>query len=60
MRLIIKMGTDQYRENLFTVDKVVVIISYKVEVASYRDIVLVERAEDGTLQAFFNIYAHHC
>jgi len=43
------METDQYRENLFIVDKVVIIILYKAEVVSYRNIVFAEWTEDSTL-----------
>jgi len=56
---MIKIKADRRRENLFTADEVAVIIPYEAKVASHRDIVLAERAEDGILRAFSNIYAHH-
>ncbi len=59
MHLVIEIGADRRRENLFTVDKIVVIIPYEAEVTSYRDIVFIERMEDGILQTFFNIHVYH-
>ena len=56
---MIKIGVNRRRKNLFIADEVVVIILYKAEVVSYRDIVFVERAEDGILWVFFNIYVYY-
>ena len=47
--LVIEIGADRCRENLLTIDEVVVIILYEAEVVLYRDIVFAERMEDDIL-----------
>ncbi len=56
---MMEIETDRRRENLFTADEVVVIILYKAEVISYRDIMFAERVEDDILRVFFNIYIYY-
>jgi len=43
------METDWRRKNLFTADKITVIILYEAEVISYQDIIFIEWIEDNTL-----------
>ncbi len=54
-----EMGADRCRENLLSVNEVAAIILYEAEVALYRDIVFIERMEDGILWTFFNIHIYH-
>ena len=59
IRLIMEIKADRRRETLPTADEVAVIIPYEAEVVSHRDIMFAERAEDGILRTFSNIYAYH-
>jgi len=59
MRLILEEGADRRRENLPTGNEVAAIIPDEREGGNFRDLVLAERAEDGSVRGFHEVHPYH-